>query len=277
MVFNGLTKSTWMEPARRLYDHELVVVTHGACTITVDGRALHCRRGNFIIIPPDTLHATVQESPSLYRYCIHFDWAGSDQPMPAGVAVFCPSSIKREFVHRAPPSVPKELLYGRIASLPQAVELLSAIALKCESRDSGERASCRGLLLSLLLMLLTPTSGQVERPQQSLASKIRTLLHHPLPQRYSVQKSLESLGYSYAHLCRLFHKTYGISPLQYLNALRIERAKRLLSNQRLSVAEVARKAGINNPHYFARMFRRYTGQSPSAFRQGQGARIGRAA
>ena len=68
---------------------------------------------------------------------------------------------------------------------------------------------------------------------------------------------------STSHLCRAFAAWLGRTPTAYLNDLRLQHARRLLSESRLSVKEVARAVGIPNANYFARLFRRKFGSPPS--------------
>ncbi len=267
IVYSGRMEYPWTEPGRRLYDHELVYVSHGACRILIDDQALVCETGDFVMIPPDTLHSTHQLSPSLHRHCIHFDWVGSSRPQPPGIGIFHPGRIAPALVHHAPAFIPGGLMHGRAAATSGVDEIFNDLVRRWRSRDPGQQAACRGLLLAVLMLLLTPVETGTRSPRSNLASVVRDRLHQPLSQRQSVQHELEKLGYSYAHLCRLFHKAYGISPLQYLNALRIEQAKRLLNDPGLAVDEVARRSGVSNAQYFSRMFRRYTGKSPSQYRK----------
>ena len=60
----------------------------------------------------------------------------------------------------------------------------------------------------------------------------------------------------------LFHKQYGISPVKYRNQLRIERARELLRDGELTVAEVAYASGFENVGYFCRYYRKITGEAP---------------
>lgn len=66
---------------------------------------------------------------------------------------------------------------------------------------------------------------------------------------------------------RLFHQQYGMSPLQYRNLLRIERAKQLLEYDYSTVAEVAYACGFENVGYFCRYYKRITGETPKQTRQ----------
>ena len=69
------------------------------------------------------------------------------------------------------------------------------------------------------------------------------------------------------HLCRLFQKTLGTTPLNYITSLRISRAKSLLIDEPyLPVAEVARRVGFANHSYFCSVFKEREGKTPTEFR-----------
>jgi AraC family transcriptional regulator len=74
-------------------------------------------------------------------------------------------------------------------------------------------------------------------------------------------------GLSPHHFCRAFKESTGLPPHQYVLWRRIERAKALLADGRLSVTEVALAAGFSGPSQFAHAFRRFTGRAPSAYRK----------
>ncbi|NQU43735.1 helix-turn-helix transcriptional regulator [bacterium] len=85
----------------------------------------------------------------------------------------------------------------------------------------------------------------------------------------SVQATLQGLGCSYAHAGRVFRETYGISPVEYMNAIRIERARLFLRDTDLSISEAAYRVGFSSAAYFSRLFKRLTGLSPREFRESQ--------
>jgi YesN/AraC family two-component response regulator len=73
-------------------------------------------------------------------------------------------------------------------------------------------------------------------------------------------------GMSPFRFSRAFHVAYGITFRDYLSEHRLSHAKRLLSNQQISVTDVAAMTGFDDPSYFARLFRKRTGTSPTGFR-----------
>ena len=68
------------------------------------------------------------------------------------------------------------------------------------------------------------------------------------------------------HLIDEFKKVYGVTPLQYLNAKRIEIIKNLLENTDMSISDISRQLHFNNEHYFSTFFRSKTGITPTQYR-----------
>ena len=73
-----------------------------------------------------------------------------------------------------------------------------------------------------------------------------------------------------SQLHRTFKQRFGTSPITWLRYERINRARRLLAERTLTVAEVGRRCGYPDPYHFSRDFRRLCGLSPSLFRSQQG-------
>ena len=59
----------------------------------------------------------------------------------------------------------------------------------------------------------------------------------------------------------------GKNFVEYLNELRIEKAKELLKDVRYKTYEVAEKVGIPDAHYFSRLFKKYVGMTPTEYRE----------
>lgn len=88
---------------------------------------------------------------------------------------------------------------------------------------------------------------------------------------YSYAHSLESLesdlGISKYRLCRDFSAYIGISPVQYLNQVRLREARHLLCTTDLTIREVGISVGIENTTHFINLFKKNTGITPLQFRQ----------
>jgi len=69
------------------------------------------------------------------------------------------------------------------------------------------------------------------------------------------------------YFCKMFKKATGLHFTEYLSRVRIEKAKNLLLNPNARITEIAYEVGFQSITHFNRVFKRVTGQSPSALRE----------
>jgi len=96
--------------------------------------------------------------------------------------------------------------------------------------------------------------------------RARALMNERLEAGVSVEEIADRCRLSYGQLLRTFTRYTGLTPYQYFLQLRIHRAKELLGDPEIQVKEVAARLRFDNQYYFARLFRRKTGYSPSEWR-----------
>ena len=89
--------------------------------------------------------------------------------------------------------------------------------------------------------------------------------------RCDEQYSLDALAVKYHvnkfRLCREFSKYYNDTPLQYLNKVRIDRAKELLLHSDEKIIVIGQMVGIENTNHFIRLFKEKTGVTPLTYRK----------
>lgn len=66
----------------------------------------------------------------------------------------------------------------------------------------------------------------------------------------------EMIYLSPVYFCSIFKEKYGVSPIQYLQNIRLEKAKKLLCNTNESITKIAEKVGFQSVHYFSRFFKK---------------------
>lgn len=79
----------------------------------------------------------------------------------------------------------------------------------------------------------------------------------------------EACSMSVSAFRRQFAQTYGLSPVQYRNRLRISRARQLLADGSYSVTEAAYASGFENLGYFCRCYKKLTGETPNETRSSE--------
>ncbi|MBQ8355447.1 MAG: helix-turn-helix domain-containing protein [Oscillospiraceae bacterium] len=102
--------------------------------------------------------------------------------------------------------------------------------------------------------------------------QIRENIQRYIREHYSTEISMQSvaraMNYSDAYFCKLFKQCFKVNFSAWLNEYRIDRAREMLQNTRLSVREVSTACGYSDANYFARVFKRVTGKTPSEYRNG---------
>lgn len=99
---------------------------------------------------------------------------------------------------------------------------------------------------------------------------IKTILQY-IKLHYAEKISLailaQQIGMNEQYFCRFFKKILGNSPMEYVNEYRLTKAKELLSETDKQILDVTMECGFHNMGNFIRIFKLYTGFSPSAYRK----------
>jgi two-component system response regulator YesN len=130
----------------------------------------------------------------------------------------------------------------------------------------------RAYLLEIFILLIRKVAEAIDIKGVSLEGKeavdkardfIRSHFQEPLDlDRISGHVCLSS-----SHFSRLFKIETNFSPVEYLNYIRIEEAKRLLIYSDLTLTEIANRVGLNSIHYFSHKFKKKEGIGPLDFRR----------
>ena len=166
--------------------------------------------------------------------------------------------------------------YLRIAAVIAARHIVSDVgadpqavldgALIAEALRAEDLEPIRALLLSA--MACRDRDGRLG---QTPVGRARAFLSR----RYAdpnlmLQDVAGEVGMSQSHFSTVFAQETGITFTQYLTALRIGKARELLSATRMRSSEIATAVGYNDAHYFSYLFKKQTGMTPSEYRRGAG-------
>ena len=100
---------------------------------------------------------------------------------------------------------------------------------------------------------------------------VEEYIHAHLDKKFSVADLATCLHLSVPHFERMFRTTTHRPPYRYVLELRLERARLLLANSRLSLVEVAHQCGFSSQSHFTAHFTRHAGISPARFARSAGA------
>lgn len=139
------------------------------------------------------------------------------------------------------------------------------------SRGQSEAAALKmtgQLYLALSLLVEKSDRGVVsENTSERHIKSAKKFISYNYSLPISVEDVAAGAGVSRSTLFRAFTEVLAISPIEYLTHFRIEQACRLLKHTELSVTSVSLSSGYEDPLYFSKVFKRYKGISPSAYRK----------
>lgn len=113
-----------------------------------------------------------------------------------------------------------------------------------------------------MLGRLCREGAQGEEPLQGILSYLETNLADP---SLSNSRLAAQAGFSEVYFRRLFARSYGMPPRQYILELRLRKARQLLEDGRHSVTAVSELCGFSSVYHFSRCFAKRTGLSPTDY------------
>ena len=101
-------------------------------------------------------------------------------------------------------------------------------------------------------------------------SKVAELISQYIRENYmydiSMQELARTMNYSEPYFCKLFKQCFNKNFTSYLTEYRVEEAKKMLEQPTVNVKEIGKAVGYGDSNYFAKVFKRITGQSPTEYR-----------
>jgi AraC family transcriptional regulator len=92
-------------------------------------------------------------------------------------------------------------------------------------------------------------------------------IHAHLNQDIKLADLAGYVGMSQYYFVRLFKQSMGIAPYQYVIQQRVEKAKQLLKQGRVTITDIALQCGFANQSHFTKHFRQLTGVTPKVYQQ----------
>ncbi|KQL56987.1 MULTISPECIES: Ada metal-binding domain-containing protein [Bacillaceae] len=105
--------------------------------------------------------------------------------------------------------------------------------------------------------------------KEEISNQTKLYIETHFKEKYSLKNMSDTLKKNPHYIQRCFKEINGITPLNYLHKLRVNEAKQLLSQNYLSIIEIALEVGYNDSTQFSVRFKEHTGVTPTMFRDTQ--------
>ena len=231
-------------------DWHILYITKGRCHLTEKGENLVAKTGDLVIYAPfeEQCYGFLASDGSVSNY-IHFSGTGVEELLKA-------SGLFGKRIVTVGQSNQLESVFAKMRDeyiLKKENHIEAAAAYFTQFVVFAGRAAAKGQELTT----------ETERSIDDVCRMIQKRYSEPI----TVLECADFCHLSLSRFEHLFKEKTGVTPRSYINRLKITVACDLISESNLSVRQAAEAVGITDPNYFSRLVKKYTGRSPSSFKE----------
>ncbi len=141
----------------------------------------------------------------------------------------------------------------------------SDFALKIEAAQTVEE--CGELLRYMVKKYCRLVNKHSQRNYSLLIQKVVTQIESDLASDLSLNNLAKIFEVNPSYLSSLFKKETGSTLTEYVNKMRVERAKELLSSTNIQIQNIAQRCGMLDVNYFTKTFKKHTNLTPKKYRE----------
>lgn len=260
-------------PAHRHDFQEFVLITKGSCIHQFKDISMPLIPGDVFLVPPHEEHAYIIETPVSMYNCQFYpeqiaEWWDeqfggllSDLSAPEDSSPISPADLNRQHIIHL--------------SVPDAKQVQMMMEIMCQEQTEQGFAfqQVKQDYLNLILIIIFRARLQQyaiqpgrENPSRDVITVAQRFIEDNLAEPIDFSEYARMNNISLGYFRAIFKSATGLPPIEYLNRLRIVRAIEYLKDDTLSIGDVSAAVGIYDANYFARLFRKFIGYSPSEFR-----------
>ena len=164
---------------------------------------------------------------------------------------------------------PGEYVWDQFFVPQEVMLLLKKFRAEYQNRLPGYEQVLESLAIvitdQLIRSLLGIDANQEFITERSDVERVIQYMHQNYRERFSVSKLARIVNMSESHLTRAFIKETGIAPMEYLNRLRLDKAKKLLGEGTMNIREISLNCGFNSVAHFSWNFAKHLSTTPSEY------------
>lgn len=230
--------------------YEIEIIIGGSGTHLLNGNTYNFKKGDVFIIKPTDFHSLTVNG-NLIIYNIKFD-----------------ESLLRNATSLNTINLSEDY-FANLTDRQLDMVLAAVNALEYETENAKEyNTPMKQILLEYIIISIIRASKKCKTFAQD--TQLKNLLTH-INKNFRTELRLEDVaqitGYTPSYFSSWFHKTIGITYIEYINDLRLSEAKRLLMSTSNSVTEIGFTVGFSSFSGFLKNFKKKYGTTPSKFRK----------
>jgi len=262
----------WIHSKREINSFELIIGINKTLYIQQDDVQYKVTPGDALLLLPNHSHLGYRfSSENLSFYWFHFHCLGETQRMEK-------TDLLREFsfIWSQPLSKRENCniyipTFSRLIGI-ERIQILCQQLLHIANSSYYTNQAVNFQLTSLLIELTEQTTNQLQAQQDKSEAdlkleKMKEWIRINSNKTITVTMLAEKFNYNKDYLSRLFKQKSGINLLEYINLMKISKAKELLSSTSLPLKIITDQVGIEDEKYFMRLFKKYEKLTPTEFRK----------
>ncbi|UQZ35847.1 AraC family transcriptional regulator [Paenibacillus sp. PK3_47] len=247
---------------------EIMYLISGSCIVdvqkgTAGGECFRLKRGELIMIDAGVPHRLIVEGEASCRM-LNVEFGFTEN---RGVA---PSIGKLAGEEEALAELLRTPFSSLVLPDPEEIfHVLKALVLELDQHGTDKGIMVQLLFSELLLRISRLRRGQLEASQQPSQLYVRRaieFLYQNYDRSIQVKEIAAAVSVHPGYLHRIFRAQTGRTLTDYLNVLRMDKAKMLLGQSEIPVAEIADYVGVSSRQYFHLLFKKYAGCTPVEYR-----------
>ena len=240
------------EQGRVLSEYQLLYITKGSGTFSsASCKSVEIVSGNMFLLFPGEWHSYKPNPATGWEeYWIGFKGENID------------NRIRNGFFKKQNPVF-------NVGLLDEAVQLYNQGIVTAKEQKAGFQQMLAGIVNHLLGIAFSQHkhAGFEHMEVTNHINKAKIIFFENFQKGIKPEDVAEQLNMSYSWFRRLFKGYTGFAPAKYIQELRIQHAKELLTNTNLSMKEIAFESGFENSEYFFTAFKNVTGYTPVRYRK----------
>ncbi|GAB6930871.1 hypothetical protein JCM10914A_48540 [Paenibacillus sp. JCM 10914] len=254
-------RSRRLQPEERLVycaPAELFVIsTAGMARIESEGVNLNSKEAPVIHICKGA-KLCIAEATADYEYYLILYKAMLPDPLPSSLDQ--PERALRQFYSCYPIQIEAKAPYRRMVIEMEAMWKREHLLSRLEAKQQ---------FYAFVHLLLAEMQRREEAGGEFIEDTVEAALQHMedcYAEPWTLASLAQRLGTNTRRLQRGFNARFGHSPLEHLIGIRLAKAKKLLEDSELPIANIAERVGYPDSYYFSRLFKKNTGMSPRDYR-----------
>lgn len=230
--------------------YELIQILHGEGEFIIDSRAYHFQPGNILLIDAERFHYSMPQDPKGYIRNKLILCKGRFTDMAELIGL-------QEHVRQLFGGDSNHSIYLNEKNIYDVDEFFHIL---CQEQDPFQSAEA---LIGMIHTLWTNLHSSADR--NDLLALILDDVNDSMGSEFSLDALSSKIGVSKYYLCHYFKAKTGMTILDYLKWKRIDLAKRLLSENKVPISQIAFACGYNSLAYFSKCFKDATGMTPKEY------------